>query len=109
MRLIGVDLSGLVTSSDGGRVWMPLAWPPGAPVTSLVATPDSRTVYLGSLDGLFRSEDGGRSWTATGYKGSVFALATTPDGRTVGIVNRDTEFFRSTDAGATWPGPGCAR
>lgn len=105
-RLIGVDISGLVTSTDGGRAWMPLGWPPGTPVTSLVATPDGRIVYLGSLDGLFRSDDGGRTWTATRYEGTAFAVATTPDGRTVGVVSRDTEFFRSTDAGATWPGPG---
>jgi photosystem II stability/assembly factor-like uncharacterized protein len=70
-----------------------------------VATPDGRTVYLGSGDGLFRSDDGGRTWNATGYTGSSFALATTPDGQTVAVVSRSTEFFRSIDGGKTWPGP----
>ena len=104
-RLLGVDASGLVTSTDGGRTWARLAEPPGLPVTSLVATPDGRTVYLGSGDGLFRSDDGGRNWNATGYTGSSFALATTPDGQTVAVVSRSTEFFRSIDGGKTWPGP----
>lgn len=105
-RLLGLDISGLITSTDGGLTWSSLGLPPGAPLMSLVATPDGRTVYLGSGDGIFRSDDGGRSWTATAYKGTALALATTPDGRTVGVVSRETEFFRSTDAGATWPGPG---
>lgn len=105
-RLIALDANGLITSTDGGRTWSPLGPPPGTPLTSLVATPDGRTVYLGSGDGLFRSDDGGRGWTATGYVDTAFALATTPDGRTVGVVNRETDFFRSIDAGATWPGPG---
>lgn len=104
-RLLGVDTNGLVTSADGGRTWATVAEPPGLPVTSLVATPDGRTVYLGSGDGLFRSDDGGRNWSATGYTGSAFALATTPDGKTVGVVSRSTEFFRSIDSGTTWPGP----
>jgi photosystem II stability/assembly factor-like uncharacterized protein len=105
-RLLGVDTTGLVTSSDGGRTWATVAEPPGLPVTSLVATPDGRTVYLGSGDGLFRSDDGGRNWNATGYTGSAFALATTPDGQTVAVVSQSTEFFRSVDRGTTWHGPG---
>lgn len=104
-RLLGVDLSGLVASTDGGRSWTTLGVPPGLPVMSLVATPDGRTIYLGSGDGLFRSDDGGETWVATGYTGSAFALATTPDGRTVGVVSRTTEFFLSVDGGTTWPGP----
>ena len=53
-----------------------------------------------------RSEDGGRTWTATAYQESAFAIATTADGKTVGVVSRETDFFRSSDGGATWPGPG---
>ncbi len=104
-RLLGVDTSGLVTSSDGGRNWTALATPPTYPMTSLSATPDGRTIYAGAGNGLFRSDDGGQSWSATAYSGSVFAVATTADGATVAVVNRDTEFFRSVDNGASWPGP----
>lgn len=105
-RLLGVDVNGLAASTDGGRTWTSLGVPPGLPVVSLAATPDGRTVYVGSGDGVFRSDDSGSNWRATSYTGQAFALATTPDGQTVGAVSRETEFFRSIDGGGTWPGPG---
>jgi photosystem II stability/assembly factor-like uncharacterized protein len=104
-RLLGVDVNGLVTSVDGGRTWAMLGTPPTYPMTGLAATPDGRTMYAGSPDGLFRSDDGGRTWSPTGYRGSAFAIATTPDGNSVAVVSRETEFFRSADKGSTWPGP----
>ena len=75
------------------------------PLTALAATPDGRVVYAGSPNSLLRSDDGGRTWTATGYRGSAFAIATSPDGGTVAVVSRDTDYYRSTDGGKTWPGP----
>lgn len=104
-RLLGVDANGLVTSIDGGRTWATQGSPPTYPMTGLAATLEGRTVYAGALDGLFRSDDGGRTWSPTGYRGSAFAVATTPDGQTVVVVSRETEFFRSADRGSTWPGP----
>ena len=104
-RLLGVDTNGFVGSDDGGRTWTSLSLPDFGPLTSLVATPDGRVVFAGSPTGVFRSGDGARTWTATAYQGSAFAIATTADGRTVGVVSRETDFFRSSDGGATWPGP----
>jgi photosystem II stability/assembly factor-like uncharacterized protein len=104
-RLLGVDANGLVTSVDGGRTWTTLGTPPTYPMTALAATPEGRTAFAGSPDGLFRSSDGGRTWSPTAYRGSAFAIATTPDGNTVAVVSRETEFFRSADQGSTWPGP----
>ena len=104
-RLLGVDATGLAASDDGGRSWTTLSVPETFPMTALAATTDGRIVYAGSPEALSRSEDGGVTWSPTGYRGSAFAIATTPDGRTVAVVSRETEFFRSDDGGATWPGP----
>lgn len=105
IRLLAVDASGLVDSADGGRTWSPLGAPPTYPMTSLAASADGRTLYAGAPDGLFRSDDGGRTWSPTAYRGSAFAVATTADGATVAVVSRATDVFRSTDRGASWPGP----
>jgi len=105
-RLFGIDTTGLIESLDGGRTWSSLAMPPTFPMTSFAASADGRVLYAGAQDGLYRSEDGGRSWSATTYAGSAFALATSPDGRTVILVDRATDVYRSDDGGATWPGPG---
>lgn len=103
-RLFGVDAKGLSASDDGGRTWTALASPPTFPMTAFAASADGRVLYAGASDGLFRSADGGRSWAKTGYTGSAFAVATA-DGQDVALVSRETEFFRSSDGGATWPGP----
>lgn len=104
-RLLGVDATGLTTSDDGGRTWSAMGVPPAYPMTGLAASADGSVVYAGSTDGLLRSSDGGRSWTETGYTGSAFAIATSSEGQVVAVVSRGTEFFRSADGGATWPGP----
>ncbi len=104
LRLIGVDTTGLVSSDDDGRTWASLVTPAAYPLTALAATQDGTVIYAGSTDGLFRSDDAGRSWTRTNYKGSAFAIATSPDGQAVAIVSREANFFRSPDGGLAWPG-----
>lgn len=104
-RLLGVDGTGLVGSTDGGRTWTTIGAPPAYPVTSLAATPDGAKVYAGATDGLFRSDDGGRTWSRTAYRGSAFTVATNADGKSVALVSQEAEFFRSEDGGSTWPGP----
>jgi photosystem II stability/assembly factor-like uncharacterized protein len=105
-RLLGVDMNGLVASDDGGRTWATLGAPPTFPMTALAATTDGLVVYAGSTDALVRSGDGGRTWSKTDFVGSAFAIATSGDGRTVAVVTRTTEFYRSSDGGTSWPGPG---
>ena len=104
-RLLGVDASGLIVSDDGGESWTVVGAPPTYPMTALAASADGTVLYAGAPDGLFRSADGGRTWSPTGYAGSAFAVATTPDGLTVAVVSRATDFYRSPDGGATWAGP----
>lgn len=104
-RLLGVDATGLVSSTDGGRTWASLGLPPTYPMTSLTATANGRLIFAGSPDGLFVSRDGGATWAATAYRGSAFAVATSADGQVVAVVSRETEFFRSRDGGVSWPGP----
>lgn len=103
--LFGVDPSGLVSSEDGGRSWSPVSTPEAFPMTAFTATLHGRVMYTGSARGLFRSADGAQTWNATAYGGSAFAIATTGDGSVVAVVSRETEFFRSPNGGATWPGP----
>lgn len=104
--LIGIDpSSGVATSADGGRTWTTISAPPDAPVNSLTATPDGRTVFIGGSDGLFRSTDGGRTWKPTALTVSPFAIAVSDDGRSVAVVSRATDFYRSNDGGVSWPGP----
>ncbi len=105
-RLLGIDVTGLVESVDGGRTWTALGTPPTYPMTALAASGDGRVLYAGAQDGLYRSVDGGGSWSATSYGGSVFALAASADGQTVILVDRATDVYRSDDGGETWPGPG---
>lgn len=104
-RLLGVDTTGLITSDDGGRTWTNLEMPETYPMTALTGTPDGQILLAGSPDALFRSDDGGRSWTRTAYVGSVFAVATDGQGKTIAVVSQETDFYRSADGGATWPGP----
>lgn len=104
-RLIAVDATGLVASSDGGRTWTALAMPETYPMTALAATSDGLVMYAGSPNGLYRSADAGSSWAPTAYRGSAFAIATAAGGEVVVVVSQETDFYHSADGGATWPGP----
>jgi len=103
--LYGLHVSGLASSSDGGRTWMPLTTPPASPFASFIATPDGSVLLVGGLDGLFRSDDGGHLWAKLLFDGSAFAIGVTSDGRDIAVVTKETAFFRSRDGGQTWPGP----
>jgi len=104
--LVGIEpFQGFARSTDGSRTWSPVSQPDAFPTYSIAATPDGRVVALGVSDGLLRSEDGGATWTKIALGGPAFAIALSDDGRTIAVVTRTTDFYRSDDGGQTWPGP----
>ncbi len=104
-RLFGLRTEGLASSDDGGRTWRNVATPELYPIASLAVTSDGSVLVAGGPDGLARSDDGGASWSKLPFEGQPFAVAVTAGGRTIALVTRATEFFRSDDGGRTWPGP----
>ena len=103
--LLGIDLRGLVASSDSGASWVPIGTPPTAPVTSLAATDDGQIIALGGVDGLYLSRDGGKVWQRVLNARIVLAVALDTGGQRLAAVAQDTSFYRSDDGGATWGGP----
>ena len=106
VALVGIDpFQGFARSTDGGRTWIPVSQPEAFPTYSIAATQDGRVVALGVSDGLLRSEDGGATWTTIKLPGPEFAIALSDVGRTMAVVTRTTDLYRSDDAGRTWSGP----
>jgi photosystem II stability/assembly factor-like uncharacterized protein len=104
-RLIGVDVSGLVASDDGGRSWHATGAPPDYPMISLVANAAGTILLVGTPSGLYRSDDAGRTWSLTGFHQPTFAIAMTNDGRSLAVATRFGSIYRSEDGGRRWPGP----
>ncbi len=104
-RLIGVDVSGLVASDDGGRSWHATGAPPDYPMISLVANAAGTIFLAGTPSGLYRSDDAGRTWSLTGFHQPTFAIAMTNDGRSLAAATRFGSIYRSVDGGRSWPGP----
>ena len=104
-KLFGVTVNGLQRSDDGGKTWQAMTTPALYPMVSLAGTADGLVLLAAGPDGLARSDNGGLSWSRLAFSGSPAAVAVTAQGRTVGVVTRSTEFFRSDDGGNSWPGP----
>lgn len=106
VALVGIEpFQGFARSTDGGRTWKLVSRPEAFPTYSLAATQDGRVVALGMSEGLLRSVDGGATWTAIRLPGPAFAITLSDDGRTMALVTRSTDFYRSEDGGRSWPGP----
>jgi photosystem II stability/assembly factor-like uncharacterized protein len=104
--LVGVTQIGVGRSTDGGRTWQAMGRPSGQ-LASLAASAEGGVLYAGTTDGLQRSTDGGQSWSATGLSNVAVTIAVAPgDADAVAVVDDQTRFYRSSDGGETWPGPG---
>jgi photosystem II stability/assembly factor-like uncharacterized protein len=104
--LVGVTQIGVGRSTDGGRTWQAMGRPSGQ-LASLAASAEGCVLYAGTTDGLQRSTDGGQSWSATGLSNVAVTIAVAPgDADAVAVVDDQTRFYRSSDGGETWPGPG---
>jgi photosystem II stability/assembly factor-like uncharacterized protein len=104
--LVGVTQAGVGRSTDGGQTWQPMGRPTGQ-LASLAASADGSFLYAGTTDGLQRSTDGGQTWSATALSNVAVTIAVAPgDADTVAVVDDQTRFYRSSDGGSTWPGPG---
>jgi len=116
----GLEVGGIVRSTDGGDTWQQLHGP-YEDVHSLSVTPaQPQTLYAATARQPWRSDDGGETWTAIGDglpHRYIVPIAAAPDHPDVVLVSCSTSFqrqtgflARSTDAGrrwqtATWPGP----
>jgi photosystem II stability/assembly factor-like uncharacterized protein len=117
----GLEVGGVVRSSDGGVTWQQLHGP-YEDVHSLSVTPArSHTLYAATARQPWRSDDGGETWTAIGAglpHRYIVPVAVAPDDPDLVLVSCSTSFqrqtgrlARSTDGGRTWqepqwPGPG---
>ena len=108
-RLLAIDQTrAIIGSVDGGRTWTTIGLPPVASIGALAASGDGRTILAGTAQGLYRSDDGGSTWTKTTFGLEPYSLAMSEDGRTIAVVDENTDFYRSEDGGVTWPGPASA-
>ena len=111
----GLEVGGVVRSTDGGATWQQLHGP-HEDVHSLSVTPaQPRVIYAGTARWPWRSNDGGTSWTAIGtglpYQYTV-PVAVAPDNPDLVLVACSTGFqrqksrmARSSDGGRSWQEP----
>jgi photosystem II stability/assembly factor-like uncharacterized protein len=116
----GLEVGGVVRSTDGGATWQQLHGP-YEDVHSLSVTPArAQTLYAATARQPWRSDDGGETWTAIGAglpHRYIVPIAAAPDDADVVLVSCSTSFQRQTgvlgrsaDGGrswqkASWPGP----
>ena len=74
------------------------------PVESVVAVPNSATLYAAGVDGVFRSEDGGAHWANRGRPGGkdVNTLQLDPSDSATLYAGTTAGLLKTTDGGATW-------
>ena len=101
---IGTD-SGVKVSNDGGVVWNSTTGMSGD-TDALLLKPDNEDVIVaGNISGIYRSIDGGTTFSLVQSASKVEELRvhpTNPEIMYAGTDGSTSQFFRSTDGGATW-------
>lgn len=111
----GIEVGGVVRSTDGGLTWQQLQGP-YEDVHSLSVTPSRpQTLYAGTASQPWRSDDGGETWTAIGEglpHRYIVPVAVAPNDPDLVLVScspgpqRQTgHMARSRDGGRSWEAP----
>jgi photosystem II stability/assembly factor-like uncharacterized protein len=111
----GLEVGGVVRSTDGGATWQQLQGP-YEDVHSLSVTPaQASTLYAATARQPWRSDDGGDTWTAIGHglpHRYIVPIAAAPDTPDLVLVSCSTSFQRQTghlarsmDGGRSWQKP----
>ncbi len=116
----GLEVGGVVRSTDGGNTWKQLQGPYEDVHSLSVTSARTQVLYAATARQPWRSDDGGDTWTAIGEglpHPYIVPIAAAPDDPNVVLVSCSTSFqrqtgylARSTDGGrswqqTTWPGP----
>ena len=101
-RVLATTEQGVLSSTDGGRTWQPLA---SAPVLLMTAWADSKTVVGVTPEGVLAvSSDAGRTWQVDLAKlanGQAISASRDKAGALEILVVTDKGVFQSRDNGAT--------
>jgi len=74
---------------------------------ALAYSPANKRLYVTTLEngaGLYASDDGGATWIRLGLKGTLLAIAVSPqDPNRLIAVSDKGDIYTSRDSGLTWP------
>jgi 7,8-dihydropterin-6-yl-methyl-4-(beta-D-ribofuranosyl)aminobenzene 5'-phosphate synthase len=104
--LAAYEPGGLYRSGDGGGSWQAVSrgLEALAPLVIAVHPVNPDVAWVGTIVGGYRTSDGGLTWQQMADLPPVplYALAVTPDGRTLYAGGEATGIWRSDDEGRTW-------
>lgn len=101
---IGTNL-GVLKSTDGGVVWNATGLTSGKTNALLIKTDDADVIVVGNDSGIYRSTNGGTNFSSVLSASKVEDIKTHPTNPNImyaGTNGSTSQFFRSTDGGATW-------